>query len=163
MEQAAIWAPQEPESSALVGLYFPSQEWSALSGRGPGSPTRRYPAPMSDDPIKLKEFLTAEGAEDWRVTAEGAVAFYRTESLAMSANLVAALTDVAGLAEHQFGIDIRQEGVTVRVVTLRDDYMGMTQRDLELARAIQVVARGMGLTADPSVLQSILIVPGAPS
>ena len=118
---------------------------------------------MSDGPIKLKEFLTAAGAEDWRVTAEGAVAFYRTESLAMSANFVAALADVAGLADHQFGIDIRQEGVTVRVVTLREDYMGMTQRDLELARAIQSLARGMGLTADPSVLQSILIVPGAPS
>lgn len=118
---------------------------------------------MNDDAIKLNAFLTAEGAEDWRITAEGALAFYRTESLAMSANLVSALTDVAGLAEHQFGIDIRQEGVTVRVVTLREGYMGMTRRDLELARAIQVVARGMGLTADPSALQSLLIIPGAPS
>lgn len=118
---------------------------------------------MTDDTIKANEFLTAEGAEDWRLTSEGGVAFYRTESLAMSANFVAALTDVAGLAEHQFGIDIRAEGVTVRVLTLRDDYMGPTQKDLELARAIQAVARGLGLTADPSSIQSLLIIPGAPN
>jgi 4a-hydroxytetrahydrobiopterin dehydratase len=118
---------------------------------------------MSDDDIKLNDFLTAEGAEDWRITSEGALAFYRTESLAMSANFVAALTDVAGLGEHQFGIDIRQEGVTVRVVTLRDDYMGMTKTDLDLARAVQVVAHGMGLQPDTTVIQSLLIVPGAPN
>jgi 4a-hydroxytetrahydrobiopterin dehydratase len=118
---------------------------------------------MSNDDIKITEFLAAEGAEDWRIVSDGAVAFYRTESLAMSANFVAALTDVAGLSEHRFGIDIRPDGVTVRVVTLRDDYMGMTTTDLELARAIQVVARGMGLSPDTAAIQSVLVIPGAPN
>jgi 4a-hydroxytetrahydrobiopterin dehydratase len=118
---------------------------------------------MIDDVIKMNDFLTAEGAEDWRILSDGAVAFYKTDSLAMSANFVAALTDVADLGGHQFGIDIRQDGVTVRVVTLRDDLMGMTRLDLELARAIQSVARGMELQPDPSRLQSILIIPGAPN
>jgi 4a-hydroxytetrahydrobiopterin dehydratase len=118
---------------------------------------------MTDEAIKLNDFLAAEGAEDWRVVSDGAVCFYRTESLAMSANFVAALTDVAGLTDRNYGIDVRKEGVTVRIVTLREDLMGLTQLDLELARAIQVVGRGMGLQPDTTVIQSVLVIPGAPN
>jgi len=112
--------------------------------------------------MKINDFLIADGAEDWRIVSDGAVAFYRTKSLAQSAAFAGALVDVPGLSEHQFGIDIRPDGVTVRVVTLRNDYMGMTTRDLELARAVQAAAREMGLESDPAAIQSVLVVPGAP-
>lgn len=111
------------------------------------------------DTMKINEFLRA--ARDWRILSEGAVAFFRTGSLADSSRFVAALAQIEGLGEHRFGIDIRSEGVTVRVVTLRDDFLGMTQRDAELAQRISAIAREQGLVSDPSVLQSVLIVPGA--
>ena len=113
--------------------------------------------------IKLSEFLEAEGAQDWRILSEGAAAFFRTGSLEISASFVSRLAAIPGLGEHQFGIDIRAEGVTVRVVTLRDDYMGMTRRDLDLARQVSAVARDMGLESDTTVLQSVLVIPGAPN
>jgi 4a-hydroxytetrahydrobiopterin dehydratase len=110
--------------------------------------------------MKMKEFLA--GAPDWRIVSDGAVAFYPAENLEASAHFVAALPHVPGLAAHNFGIDVRQAGVTVRLVTMNDDFLGMTERDLELARQISSVAREHGLTADPSKIQSLLIVPGAP-
>ncbi len=52
--------------------------------------------------------------------------------------------------------------MTVRLVTATDDYMGMTTRDVELARQISAVAREQALSADPSAVQSVLVIPGAP-
>lgn len=112
------------------------------------------------DVIKLADFLAA--APDWRIVSDGAVAFYPTDSLAASVTFVDALSHIAGLSEHRFGIDIRPAGVTVRVVTLREDMMGLTGRDLELARHTSQVAAEQGLKADPTQVQSLLIIPGAP-
>jgi 4a-hydroxytetrahydrobiopterin dehydratase len=113
------------------------------------------------EPIKIPDFLA--NAPDWRVVSDGAVAFYPTESLATSARFVSALAEVPNLAEHQFGIDVRGDGVSIRVVTLREDMMGLTERDLELAQHISETARAHGLTADPAQIQSVLIIPGAPN
>ena len=113
------------------------------------------------DAIKIKEFLA--GAADWRIVSDGAVAFFPTNSLTASAGLVDALANVPGLGEHNFGIDVQREGVTVRVVTLREDMMGMTRRDLELARQVSDVARSLGLHAEPAQVQSLLVSPGAPN
>ena len=113
------------------------------------------------EPIKIKPFL--EQAPDWRVVSDGACAFFATSSLAQSAAFVDALAAIPNLSAHQYGIDLRQAGITVRVVTLRDDYMGMTDRDLELAQRISAVAAEQGLASDPSRIQSMLIIPGAPN
>ncbi len=112
------------------------------------------------EPIKIAAFL--DGAPDWRVVSDGACAFFTTGSLAQSAGFVDALARIPNLGDHQYGIDLRQAGITVRVVTLRDDFMGMTERDLELAQHISEVAREHGLASDPSKIQSMLIIPGAP-
>ena len=112
------------------------------------------------DPIKTTQFL--EGAPDWRIVSDGACAFYVTTSLGQAAAFVGALAKIPNLTDHLYGVDLRQAGVTVRVVTLREDFMGMTDRDLELAQQISAVAREQGLTSDPSKIQSLLIIPGAP-
>jgi 4a-hydroxytetrahydrobiopterin dehydratase len=52
--------------------------------------------------------------------------------------------------------------VTVRLLTKRDDWYGMSRRDVEIAGAISDAARDLGLDADPTVVQSFLVVPGAP-
>jgi 4a-hydroxytetrahydrobiopterin dehydratase len=44
----------------------------------------------------------------------------------------------------------------VRLITYTHDWYGTSQRDVEMARRISAVARGLGLRADPSVVQSIL-------
>jgi 4a-hydroxytetrahydrobiopterin dehydratase len=111
--------------------------------------------------IKIRQFH--DSAPDWRVVSDGGSAFFRTTSLSQAAAFVEALAQVPNLDEHRYGIDIRPAGVTVRVVTLRDDYMGMTDRDVELANAISAIARDQGLESDPSQVQSMLVVPGAPN
>jgi len=112
------------------------------------------------DHIKPTDFLAQ--AEDWRIVSDGACAFYRTSSLAQSAGFVTALSDIPALAGQTFGIDVRRDGVTVRTVTMREDIFGLTQSDLEAAQQVSAVAREVGLVSDPSKIQSLLVIPGAP-
>jgi 4a-hydroxytetrahydrobiopterin dehydratase len=112
--------------------------------------------------IKTKTFTGNPGTADWRVTSEGACAFYRTPGLAESTRFVAAVADVAGLADQAFGIDVRRGGVLVRTVTERSDLFGLSQADLDVALGVSAVAAQMGLTADPSQVQGLLFIPGAP-
>ena len=114
------------------------------------------------DPIRVKQFHASEGTEDWRVLGDGAHAYFPTESFAASAGLVQSIAELPGLADHQPDVDLRQDGVTVRLVTTTDNYMGMTKRDAELARQISRAARELGLSADPAAVQSFLVIPGAP-
>ena len=113
--------------------------------------------------ISPSEFHAADGAEDWRVLAEGACAFFRTQSFADSSRLVEAISGLTEVADHPPDIDVRRDGVTVRLITIADDWYGPSRRDLELARRISTTARELGVTADPTALQSFLVIPGAPN
>lgn len=44
---------------------------------------------------------------------------------------------------------------------MTNDYCGMTLRHVDLARQISAVARDLNLSADPSAVQSLLVIPGA--
>lgn len=114
------------------------------------------------DPISAREFHESEGLEDWRVLGEGACIHFRTGSFAESATLVQAIGGIPGVEDHPPAVDVRAGGVTVRLISVADDYFGMTHRDLEVARRISAVARDLGLSADPSGVQSLLVIPGAP-
>jgi 4a-hydroxytetrahydrobiopterin dehydratase len=113
------------------------------------------------DGITAKQFHEAEGVGDWRVIGDGACAFFRTGSFAVSAQLVQAISQLPGVEDHKPDIDVRHDGVTVRLITYTDDYYGMSQRDVEMARRISAAARPMGLSADPSAVQSLIVIPGA--
>jgi 4a-hydroxytetrahydrobiopterin dehydratase len=113
------------------------------------------------DPISPKQFHESEGVDDWRVIGDGACAFFRTGSFAAGATLVHALSQLPGVEDHTPDVDLRHDGVTVRLITYTDDYYGMTQRDVEMARRISAAAGGLGLSADPSAVQSLLVIPGA--
>lgn len=117
----------------------------------------------TSEPITIREFLQTEGLEDWRATSDGALAFFRTASFAESAELVRAIADSIKASSQQPDIDIRDDGVTARLITVHESLYGLTYADVELARKISAAAREQGLTSDPSVLQSVLIVPGAPN
>jgi 4a-hydroxytetrahydrobiopterin dehydratase len=112
--------------------------------------------------VSPKQFHESRGVEEWRLTSEGATAFFRTRSLAESARFVQAISAIPGIEDHRPGLDVRHDGVTVHTVTSTEAYFGPSMRDVELARRISAVARELGLSADPAAVQSLLIVPGAP-
>ena len=114
------------------------------------------------DGITASEFHESDGVEDWRVVGDGACTYFRTGSFGAGARLVQAISELPGLADHSPDVDLRLDGVTIRLITITDDYYGMSRRDLELARQISRVARELDTPADPMAIQSILVVPGAP-
>jgi 4a-hydroxytetrahydrobiopterin dehydratase len=114
------------------------------------------------DEITPREFQEATGVEDWRVVGDGGCAFYPTASYAESARFVDAIARLDGVEDHPPKVDIRRAGVTVRLLTEGPHHYGMSQRDVAIARAISDAARRLGLSADPSAVQSILVIPGAP-
>jgi 4a-hydroxytetrahydrobiopterin dehydratase len=104
-----------------------------------------------------------EGAEDWRVVGDGACAYFPAGSFVRGARLVQAIAGLPGIDDHSPDVDLRPDGVTVRLLTKSDEWYGMSQRDVDLAREISRVARELGLSADPSAVQSVLVIPGAPN
>ena len=116
---------------------------------------------MTPDGISPTEFHEADGTDDWRVVGDGATAFFRTGSFRVSAEFVAAIAGLAGVEEHHPDVDIRADGVTVRLITRSTDWFGPSQRDLEMARRISGAARDLGLSGDPNAVQSFLVIPGA--
>lgn len=113
-------------------------------------------------PITAGDFERADGLGDWRVLSDGAYVAYRTTTLAERVRLVAAIGSVPGIEAHPPDIDVRADGVTVRLLSRGDAYYGMSEADVEIGREISAVAAEMGLEADQSALQSFLVIPGAP-
>lgn len=115
------------------------------------------------DQISPKQFRESKGVEDWRVLGDGANACFRTGSLAAGARLVQAIAELPGVDDLHPDVDVRHNGVTVRMVAFIEGYGGMLQSHVELARRISAAARKLGFSADPSAVQSLLVIPGAPA
>ena len=113
-------------------------------------------------PISGRVFGESPGTEDWRVISDGACAYFPVDSLASAIRFVQEIGVIPGMDAHPPDIDIRPDGVTVRLITNADGYFGMSQHHVEQARQISAAARELGLTSQPSAVQSILIVPAAP-
>ena len=111
--------------------------------------------------ISPKQFRESEGVEDWRVLGDGANAYFRTGSFAAGAQLVQAISELSGIDDLRPDVDVRHDGVTVRMVAFIEGYGGMLRSHVELARRISAAARKLGLSADPSAVQSLLVIPGA--
>ena len=114
------------------------------------------------DQISPKQFRESEGVEDWRVLGDGANAYFRTGSFAAGARLVQAISELPGIHDLQPDVDVRHDGLTVRMVAFIEGYGGMLRSHVELARQISAAARKLGFSADPSAVQSLLVIPGAP-
>jgi len=107
--------------------------------------------------ISGREFLASAGVADWRVVFGGqwACSFFRTDSFADGVALVDAIGALAAAASHDPDIDLRPEGVTVRLFSHEVD--GLSSRDVELARQISDAARKLGLAADPAAVQHVQV------
>jgi 4a-hydroxytetrahydrobiopterin dehydratase len=115
-----------------------------------------------DNQITPTAFEETDGLQDWRVISEGGCIFFRTASLAESTRLAQVIAELPGIEDHQPAMDIRAAGVTVRLISVSADYIGMTDIDVDLAKRISTVGRELGLTADPAGIQALLVIPGAP-
>jgi 4a-hydroxytetrahydrobiopterin dehydratase len=115
------------------------------------------------EPVTPQAFIDAEGANGWRVVGDGAIVHYPVGSFEEAARLVQAIGALPGIDDHPPAVDVREGAVTVRLITLVEGYAGMTQRDLEVAGQVAEAARDLGLSADPSAVQSLLVIPGAPN
>ena len=107
--------------------------------------------------ISPQQFHEAEGVQDWQVLDEGACTYFRTGSFAAGARMVHAISELSGFEDHRPDIDLRYEGVTVRLITIAPGYNGLSQRVVELARQISAVARELNPAADPSAVQTVQV------
>jgi len=103
--------------------------------------------------ITAAEFLSATGVSDWRGTGTGPQIVFTADSLADAARLVPAIVDAA----ERFGVlpdvDLRPEGVVVRV-PYRDPE-GLPAAASQFAAAVSQAAADLPLTPDPSRVQSV--------
>jgi 4a-hydroxytetrahydrobiopterin dehydratase len=90
----------------------------------------------------------------WRVIRDAACAHFRTESFTAGAAMVDAITRLADAANHHPDIDLRPDGVTVRVHSDRGKF---SEHDITLAGQISSAAREMGASVDPSALQTVQV------
>jgi 4a-hydroxytetrahydrobiopterin dehydratase len=107
--------------------------------------------------IRWKPFQEAVAGDGWRVLGEGACAFFRTGSFEAGLRLAQAIGELPDLDPHHPDVDIRHDGVTVRLVTITEDSFGLSERDLELTRAISAIAQDQGATPDPSNVETFQI------
>jgi 4a-hydroxytetrahydrobiopterin dehydratase len=114
------------------------------------------------DYLTPTQFDAADGVGDWRVISDGACAFFRSSPFVGSAAFAAAIAALPRMGEPGTAIDLRHDGVTVKLLTQADDWWGPSARDVELARAISALARDHGLDPDTTGIQSLLIIPGGP-
>jgi len=73
------------------------------------------------------------------------------------ARLVHAISELAGLDDHLPDVDLRHDGVIVRLITVAPAYYGLSERDLELARQISAIARKPSVVADPAKVQTVQV------
>ncbi|HWM32810.1 MAG TPA: VOC family protein [Pseudolysinimonas sp.] len=103
--------------------------------------------------ITAAEFRRTPGVADWRITATGPQAVFTASGLAQAAGLVAPIVAAAERCGIQPDIDVRAEGIVVRIPDR--DFSGIPATAGEFAAAVSEAAAGLGLTPDPSRVQSI--------
>jgi 4a-hydroxytetrahydrobiopterin dehydratase len=109
------------------------------------------------DQITGKQFDESAGVQDWRALVGGgrACAYFSTGSFAAGAALVQAISDLPSVAKHHVDVDLRPEGVIVRIFT--QDPWGLSNQDVEIAREISAASRSLGLAADPSAVEHVQV------
>jgi 4a-hydroxytetrahydrobiopterin dehydratase len=92
---------------------------------------------------------------DWRVMAYAACTHFRTGSLAEGVALAAAISKLAEASSQRPDVDIRSNGVTVRLKV--DDIGELSEGDVALAGEISAAARELGIPFDLTGLQTFQI------
>lgn len=103
--------------------------------------------------LTAKQFQVSSGAGDWRVLAGGASAWFEAPSHKAGAALVRRVAEMTADAGRFPDADLRAGGIHVRIGT--PGSQGFTGDDVALAGAISAAASDLGLTADPTAVQTL--------
>ena len=104
-----------------------------------------------------RDFLSADGVDDWVILHGGPTAVFRVGSLQEAARLAAAVADVPGL-EPRTLLTAASDRLTVK---LTREMWGTEARHVEVARAISALARQRGAVADRSAVQEVQLAVAA--
>ncbi|HYI23172.1 MAG TPA: VOC family protein [Candidatus Limnocylindrales bacterium] len=104
-----------------------------------------------------RDFLSADGVEDWVILHGGPTATFRVGSLQEATRLAAAVADVPGL-ESRTILTAAADRLTVK---LTREMWGTEARHVEVARAISEVARQHGASADRAAVQEVQLAVAA--
>jgi len=104
-----------------------------------------------------RQFLAAEGVDDWVVLHGGPTAVFRVESLQEAARLAVAVADVDGL-ERRTLLTLASDRLTVK---LTREMWGTEARHVDVARAISALAREHGAIADRREVHEVQLAIGA--
>jgi 4a-hydroxytetrahydrobiopterin dehydratase len=107
-----------------------------------------------------RNFLSAEGVEDWVVLHGGATAAFRVGSLREAALLAGAIAQVPGSADAGVLMTLAGSRLTVR---LTRDIWSLEEHHIELARAVSAVTREHGAVADRAAVQEVQLAIAAKS
>jgi 4a-hydroxytetrahydrobiopterin dehydratase len=99
-----------------------------------------------------KEFLQADGLEDWVVLHGGPSAVYLTASLADAAELARAVAQLPGLDGSHAQLTIVSKRLTVR---LTREIWKIEQEHINLAREISRVAKSLGAVPAPDQVHEV--------
>ena len=101
-----------------------------------------------------RDFLNAEGIEDWVVLHGGATAVFRVGSLAEAAQLAAAIAQVDGVSGSGALLTAADGQLTVR---LSRGVFRLEAAHIGVARAVSAVARERGAVADRRAVQEVQV------
>jgi 4a-hydroxytetrahydrobiopterin dehydratase len=104
-----------------------------------------------------REFLSADGVEDWVVLHGGPTAVFRVGSLLEAAQLAEAVASVPGLEERTI-MTVAHDRLTIK---LTREMWGTEARHIEVARAISAIARQRGATPDRAAVQEVQLAVAA--
>ena len=99
-----------------------------------------------------REFLSAEGVDDWVVLHGGATAVFRVPSLVAAAQLAEAMARVPGLDGSGALLTIADGRLTVR---LSRGVFRLEEQHIALARNVSAVAQAHGAVAEPTAAQEV--------
>ncbi|WP_107766018.1 VOC family protein [Nocardioides terrigena] len=106
---------------------------------------------MSED--GWRQFLAAEGVDDWVVLHGGPTAVFRVGSLQEAARLAPSLANVSGL-DPRTVLSLASDRVTVK---LTREMWGTEAKHVDVARAISALARESGATADRRAVHEVQV------
>ena len=100
-----------------------------------------------------KDFVSADGLEDWVVLHGGPTAVFRVDRLADGARLASAILErVPSLEGTRAALTLTAGRLTVRLTRA---VFGVELRHVDVAREVSAVARELGLAADRAAAQEV--------
>jgi 4a-hydroxytetrahydrobiopterin dehydratase len=104
-----------------------------------------------------RDFLSADGIDDWVIVHGGPTAVFKVGSLTEAAQLAAAIAEVPGLEQRTL-LTAASDRLSVK---LTREMWGTEAKHVEVARAISAVARQQGASADRSAVQEVQLAVAA--